>query len=75
MIRAVVIAALLLCLPAIARGEDRPTMPGDGAVRGLFCSSPRDYGDCLDACALRMKEMQRYRACTAACTSLYCPRK
>jgi hypothetical protein len=24
---------------------------------------------------LRLKEMLRYRACTAACTNLYCPRK
>jgi hypothetical protein len=71
---AVVIAALLVCSPAAVHGEDRVT-PSDGAARGIFCTSPKDHSDCLEACALRLKEMQRYRACTAACTSLYCPRK
>jgi hypothetical protein len=71
MMRAVVIAALLVCPPAIVRGEDRPKMSNDGRV----CSSPKDHSDCLEACALRLKEIERYRACIAACTSLYCPRK
>ena len=75
MIRAVVIAALLGCQPAIVRGEDRPKMSSDGRVQGIFCSSPKDHSDCIEACALRLKEIERYRACTAACTSLYCPRK
>ena len=73
--RAVVIAALLVCSPAVVRGEDRATMSSDDSVRGIFCTSPKDHSDCLEACALRLKEMQRYRACTAACTNLYCPRK
>jgi hypothetical protein len=73
--RAVVIAALLVCSPAVVHGEDRATVPRDGLVRGIFCTSPKDHSDCLEACAARIKEMQRYRACTAACTSLYCPRK
>jgi len=71
----VVIAALLACSPAVVRAESRGATPGDGAVPGMFCTSPKDHSDCLEACALRLKEMQRYRACTAACTSLYCPRK
>jgi len=71
---ALVIAALLVCSPAVVHGEDRLTS-SDGAVRGIFCTSPKDHGDCLEACALRLKEIQRYRACTAACTNLYCPRK
>jgi hypothetical protein len=75
MIKAVVIAALLVCSPTIVHGEDRATMSNDGLVRGIFCTSSKDHGDCLEACAQRLKEMQRYRACTAACTSLYCPRK
>jgi len=73
--RAVVIAALLAWSPAVVRGEDRATMSSDDSVRGIFCTSPKDHSDCLEACALRLKEMQRYRACTAACTNLYCPRK
>ena len=73
--RAVVIAALLVCSPAVVRGEDRTTMSSEDLVRGMFCTSPKDHSDCLEGCALRLKEMQRYRACTAACTSLYCPRK
>ena len=75
MTRAVVIAALLVCWPAIAQGDDRATMSSDGLGRAIFCTSPKDHSDCLEACALRLKDMQRYRACTAACTSLYCPRK
>ncbi len=74
MIRAVVIAALLVCPAAIVHGEDRPKTPSDDRVQGIFCTSPKDRGDCIEACA-RLKEMERYRACTAACTSLYCPRK
>jgi hypothetical protein len=75
MIRAVVISALLVCSPVIVRGEDRPKVPSDGPVPGIFCTSPKDHSDCIEACALRLKEIERYRACTAACTSLYCPRK
>jgi hypothetical protein len=75
MTRVVVIAALLLCLPSVVCGEDLPKLPSDSRVQGVFCSSPKDYGDCIEACALRLKEFERYRACTAACTSLYCPRK
>jgi hypothetical protein len=74
MMRAVVIAALLACPLAIVRGEDRPKVPSDDRVEGLFCTSPKDRSDCLEACA-RLKDMKRYRACTAACDSLYCPRK
>jgi len=72
---AVVIAALLAGSPAVVHGEDRATMSSGGSVQGIFCTSPKDHSDCLEACASRLKEMQRYRACTAACTSLYCPRK
>ena len=75
MTRAVVIAALLACSSAVVHGEERATTSSDGLARAMFCSSPKDHSDCLEACALRLKEMQRYRACTAACTSLYCPRK
>lgn len=75
MTKAVAIAALLFCSPAVVHGEDRASEPSKGSVRGIFCTSPKDLSDCLEACALRLKEMQRYRACTAACTSLYCPRK
>jgi hypothetical protein len=73
--RAVVIAALLAWSPAVVRGESRAAMSSDDWVRGIFCTSPKDHSDCLEACALRLKEMLRYRACTAACTNLYCPRK
>jgi len=72
---AIVIAAVLAGSPAIVHGEDRATMSSDGVVRGIFCTSQKDHSDCLEGCALRLKDMQRYRACTAACTSLYCPRK
>ena len=72
--RAVVIAALLVWSPAVAHGEDQATTAG-GLVRAILCSSPRDHSDCIEGCALRLKEMPRYRACVAACTSLYCPRK
>jgi hypothetical protein len=72
--KAVVIAALLVYPSAIVRGEDRPKISSDSRLQGIFCSSPKDHNDCLDACAL-LKEIARYRACTAACTSLYCPRK
>jgi len=75
MTRAVVIAALLVWMPAVVHGEDRATTASDGLGRAIFCSSPKDHSDCLEACALRLKDIQRYRACTAACTSLYCPRK
>jgi hypothetical protein len=75
MTRAIMIAALLLCSPAVVHGDDRATTASDALVQGIFCTSPKDHSDCLEACALRLKEMQRYRACTAACTSLYCPRK
>jgi hypothetical protein len=75
MTRAMVIAALLVCSPAIVHADDRATMPSEGLGRTIFCSSPKDHSDCLAACAVRLKEMQRYRACTAACTSLYCPSK
>jgi hypothetical protein len=70
-----VIAALLVCPLAIARGEDRPKTSSDDRVQGIFCTSPKDHSDCIAACALRLKEIERYRACVAACTSLYCPRK
>ena len=73
MTRVVVIAALLACSPAVAYGEDRAT--SGGLVRAILCTSPGDHRDCIEGCALRIKEMQRYRACVAACTSLYCPRK
>jgi len=73
--RAVVIAALLAWSPAVVHGENRAAMSSDESVRGIFCTSPKDHSDCLEACALRLKEMLRYRACTAACTNLYCPRK
>jgi len=75
MTRAVVIAALLVCWPAIVHGDDRETISNEGLGRAIFCSSPKDHSDCLEACALRLKDMQRYRACTKACNSLYCPRK
>ena len=75
MTRAVVIAVLMVCSPAAVHGEDRATPASDGLGRAIFCSSPKDHSDCLEACGLRLKDMQRYRACTAACTSLYCPRK
>jgi len=70
-----VIAALLVWSPAVAHGEDRATTAGGGLVRAILCSSPRDHSDCIEGCALRLKEMPRYRACVAACTNLYCPRK
>jgi len=73
--KAVAIAALLVCWLAVVHGEDRTTKSSEGSVRGIFCTSPKDHSDCLQACASGLKDMQRYRACTAACTSLYCPRK
>ena len=75
MARVVVIAALLVCMSATARGEDRAAISSDGLARAIFCSSPRDHSDCIEGCALRLKELPRYRACVAACTNLYCPRK
>ena len=75
MTKAVVIAALLVWSPAVVHADDRAARSSDGLGRAIFCSSPKDHSDCLEACALRLKDMQRYRACTAACTSLYCPRK
>ena len=75
MMRAFAIAVLLVCAPAIVRGDERAATSGDGGARAILCTSPKDHSDCLEGCALRLKEMSRYRACTAACTNLYCPRK
>jgi hypothetical protein len=74
MTRAIVIAALLACSPAVVHDEDRSTTSSDGRF-GEFSYEPKDHSDCIDACALRLKEMQSGRTCTAACTSLQCPRK
>ena len=75
MTRAIVIAALLVWSPAAVHADDRETTTGDGVARAILCTSPKDHSDCLEGCALRLKDITRYRACTAACTSLYCPRK
>ena len=75
MTKAVVIAVLLLWSPAVARGDDGAARSSASLGRAIFCSSVKDHGDCLAGCALRPKDIRRYRACTAACTSLYCPTK
>jgi hypothetical protein len=73
MTRTILIAALLVWSLAVVHADERATTSSDGLGRAIFCSSPKDHSDCLAACGARLEQMQRYRACTAACTSLYCP--
>jgi hypothetical protein len=64
--------ALILCLPAAARGDDRPKVSSDGRVQGFFCSNARGYSDCVEACAARDKPTGPYRACAAICVKQHC---
>jgi hypothetical protein len=59
--------ALILCLPAVACGDDRARFSSDGRVQGFFCSAPKGFGDCLEACAAKDKSIDPYRACAAIC--------
>jgi hypothetical protein len=71
---AVLFTACLSAVPAAGAVEDNPLLPRERLAPGILCTSPKDHNDCLEACAARLKEFDRYRACTAACTRLYCPR-
>jgi hypothetical protein len=67
MIKSALVIALILCLPAGARGDDGARVSSDGRVRGLFCSSPNGFSDCVGACAAQDRSIDRYRACAAIC--------
>jgi hypothetical protein len=62
MMKSALAIALILCLPAVARG-DRPKVSSDGRVQGLFCSSPNGFGDCVAACAAQYKSIDPARTC------------
>jgi hypothetical protein len=66
MMKSALVIALIVCLPAGARGDDRAKVSG-GRVRGLFCSSPNGFSDCVGACAAQDGSIDRYRACAAIC--------
>jgi hypothetical protein len=65
--KSALVIALILCLAAGAHGDDRPKVSSDGRVRGLFCSSPNGFGDCVAACAAQYRSIDPARACAAIC--------
>ena len=65
MMKSALVIALILCLPAAAGGDDRTKV--SSRVRGLFCSSPNGFSDCVGACAAQDGSIDRYRACAAIC--------
>ena len=67
MMKSALAIALILCLPAGARGDDRPKITSEGRVQGFFCSAPKGFGDCVAACVAEYRSTDPARACAAIC--------